>query len=149
MRRLRGFTLIELMIVVAIVGILATIAIPSYNDYITRSKLQEAASTLADLRVKMEQAFMDNRSYLDGGGVCNVVGGNTPTATTYFTYTCAAAAQTYLITAIGIPAKGLSGFNFTIDQANAKTTVITAATPAATAGWTGAACWVQKKGGVC
>jgi type IV pilus assembly protein PilE len=149
MRRLHGFTLVELMIVVAIIGVLAMIAVPSYNDYITRSKLQEAAATLADLRVKLESAYMDNRTYLDAGGACNVPGGNAPARTRYFTYICAPAAQTYLVTAVGDAAQGLSGFNFTIDQANTKATVITGGSPAAASGWTNAACWVQKKGGVC
>ena len=56
----KGFTLIELMIVVAIIGILASIAIPQYSDYVKRGKAAEATSNLATLRIKMEQCFQDN-----------------------------------------------------------------------------------------
>ena len=56
MRCARGFTLIELMITVAVIAVLSAIALPSYTDYVTRSKLAEAYAHLADLRVKMEQS---------------------------------------------------------------------------------------------
>ena len=65
MRRHQGFTLIELMIAVAIVAILSAIAIPSYTEYVQRSRIIEATSTLSSMRVKMEQYFQDNRSYVN------------------------------------------------------------------------------------
>jgi len=49
-----GFTLIELMITVAVVGILAAVAFPSYTNYIRRGKIAEAQSTLSDLRLRAE-----------------------------------------------------------------------------------------------
>lgn len=127
----KGFTLIELMIVVVIVAILASIGIPAYSDYVTRGKLVEGTSALSDGRVKMEQFFQDNRTY--AGGPC-------PAATTNFTYVCGnLTATTYTITATGTG--GLSAFSYTIDQNNTKTS----ATP-----WgNGATCWIMKKGDTC
>jgi len=57
MKKQRGFTIIELMIAVAIIAILAAIALPAYNDYIQRGKLTEAFTGLADFRVRMEQFY--------------------------------------------------------------------------------------------
>ncbi len=59
----KGFTLIELLVVVAIIAILASVAMPLYTDYVIRSKTSEATSTLATMRVQMEQSFQDNRTY--------------------------------------------------------------------------------------
>ena len=70
--RVRGFTLIEVMIVVIIVGILAAIALPSYFQYIQRSKIIEATTGLSNFRTKMEQYFLDNRVYKDDShDACN------------------------------------------------------------------------------
>lgn len=161
MRKENGFTLLELMIVVAIIAILAAIALPSYQDYITRSKFQEATSTLADLRVKMEQYFMDNRRYNVGGtaGTCGIPGGLTPTVpgAKYFTFTCAssnaagAGDQQFVITATGITAQGLQGISFTVDHANSKTTTVGAGTAMADKGYTAATtnCWILKKPAQC
>lgn len=141
MKASKGFTLIELMIVVVVVGILASIALPSYSSYVQRSKITEATTNLSSLRVSMEQWYQDNRTYLNGTacGVAMPSGA----AVKYFTFTCAATAGTYLITATGT--SGMAGFSYTIDQANSR------ATTALPAGWgtPPADCWATNKGGLC
>lgn len=132
-----GFSLIELMIVVAIVGILASIAFPAYNDYVTRSALSEASSGLADIRVRMEQYYQDNRTYVgsDAAGMpCAAATGQN------FDFACAnLGATTYLVTATG-KNRG-AGFGLTVNESNVQ------ATTAAPAGWATGACWVTKKTG--
>jgi len=156
----KGFTLIELMVTVTVIAILAAIALPSYNDYVTRSKFAEATGNLADLRVKMEQYYADNRRYSTNaaGGTCGIPGGNVPTAADarYFTYACASTNpnglgdQQFVLTATGVAAQGLDGIAFTVNHANTKTTVVTASTEMANKGYTGnAGCWVRKKPSGC
>jgi type IV pilus assembly protein PilE len=141
MKKQLGFTLIELMIVVAIIGILASIALPSYKDYLTRGRIPDATSNLAVKRVQMEQFFQDNRTYV-GAPACNT----DTSASKYFDFSCtgtgAPTATTYVLQAVG--KTGMTGFTFTIDQSNAKTT------PATPSGWTYSnACWVVRKSGDC
>ena len=88
MRLARGFTLIELLITVVILGIIASIALPSYTSYLTRSKLVEAHSMLADLRVKQEQRFQDARTY--SAALCAPTGA-AAAQVKYFDFACPAA----------------------------------------------------------
>ncbi len=133
-----GFTLVELMVVVAIIGILSAVALPAYTDYVVRGKIPDATSRLATLQVQMEQYFHDNRSYVGAPG-CS----NDSASSRYFDYSCSSSsASAYALQAVGKDT--MSGFTYTVNQAGTK------ATSAVPTGWaTSANCWISKKGGVC
>ena len=76
----KGFTLIELMIAVAIVGILAGIAYPSYQDSVRKSRRADAKGALLGFANAMERYFTENNSYLGAGAG----GGNTGIRPNYF-----------------------------------------------------------------
>ena len=140
MRFARGFTIIEILIVVGIIAILAAVAFPSYTNYVTRSKISEALSNLSDMRVKMEQYFLDNRTYANAcqpGTVAPLP------ASKFFTYACSnLTGTTYKVTATGIG--DLGAFVYSIDQSNLR------ATEGVPAGWTASAtCWTLRKDGAC
>ena len=62
----KGFTLIELMITIAIISVVAGIAIPAYNGYITTARMTEADTNLAALRLAQEEFFLENNNYFKG-----------------------------------------------------------------------------------
>jgi type IV pilus assembly protein PilE len=139
--RLHGFTLIELMIVVAVVGILAALVYPSYADNVRRGKIAEALGELSTLRVRLEQYYQDNRNYGSTASACGV----SMPSTTSFSFSCnwgsGGTSQTFLATATGTG--GMDGFVYTVDDANAqKTTQFFSAASTAT-------CWLRKKGDTC
>ncbi|MBA5688778.1 type IV pilin protein [Rugamonas apoptosis] len=139
MKRIKnGFTLIEVLVTVVIVGILMAVAMPAYNDYVIRGRLTEAFSALGAAQPAAEQFWSNGRTYV---GFDTVV--NFPAATANFTYALSgASASAYTLTATGIGK--MAGFVYTIDQNG------TRATTASPAGWgTNGTCWVDHKGGSC
>lgn len=144
MRRQQGFTLIEVMVTVAIVAIIAAVALPSYSQYVLRANISEAVAGLSDMRVKMEQYFQDQRTYNGLPAPCQAGTVAPLPVTKNFVFACPAGQLgplTYTVTATGINSMG--GFVYTIDQGGTKTTTVPA-------GWSNMGCgWVLKKDGSC
>jgi prepilin-type N-terminal cleavage/methylation domain-containing protein len=136
-----GFTLIELMVTVTVVGILSVIAVPNYREHVLRSQITEATQALADARASMEQHYLNQRSYV--GGPCT-----TPRTVGAFTLTCSTTptAEVYQVTATG--SQSTSGFTFAIDHHGTRKTL------ALPSGWGnvptgGYTCWIARKGQTC
>lgn len=131
MRIQRGFSLIELMVTVAIVALIAAIAIPSYTSYVRKSKRADAKVMLTSSAQQLERCYTRMNSYNDG---TNDVNGNCPlplganNANTYslaiaFDTTAGApAGQSYTLTAtaLGTQLKDTGCGNFTLTQAGVK-----------------------------
>ena len=120
-RRVRGFSLIELMVVLASVAVLSAIAISSYLSYLTRSKVRTAQSDLVALSLNLENALQRQLAY--------PMMNTTTTAATEagikswhpaqgkdFTYTVKSSATGYLLTAAGISGN-LAQCRLTLDDA--------------------------------
>ncbi len=144
-RETRGFTLIEVLIAMAIVGILTAIALPAYRNYELRGELVAGTNQLSTERTLMEQFYQDNRTYV--GGPCSTAQ-SVGSSGAKFNVSCVATptASAYTITAAGTGA--VAGFTFTIDQdGNQKTTSLPA-------DWGGIpaspyTCWIMAKGAQC
>lgn len=95
-----GFSLIELMVAIAIVGILAAIALPSYQDYIRRSRAADAKAVLAEATQWMERNYTTTQSYVIAAGAFPALLKYSPrdaasSATAYYDISFAATAGTY------------------------------------------------------
>ena len=149
-RAVAGFTLIEVMITVAVIAIIAAVALPSYFDYVTRSRLVEARANLADMRTRMEQYFLDNRAYPNA---CATFASGPPPAgniykpgnAKFFSYECTRQPAGYTITATDTFTASGSRFVYTIDEANVRNTT------SVPSGWhtPTSPCWVTRKSGEC
>ena len=127
-----GMTLIELMIVVAIVALLASIAVPSYRQYVLRANRTEATTALLQLAAAQEKFYLQNNTYAGNaliddappaglGLSATTVGGRYTVAITAAT----AAAFSATATAAGAQAADSTCATFTINQAGARTATST------------------------
>jgi type IV pilus assembly protein PilE len=131
----KGFTLIEVMVVVAIVGILAGIAYPSYTEYVARSNRSEGQRELMRIANLMEQRFLDTRAYTED---MTDLGLNadpyiTDTGGSHYSIDASVNGRTYTLTATA------RGHQATIDSACGTLTV----TDTGLKGSSGTDCWEQ------
>jgi type IV pilus assembly protein PilE len=133
-RRPAGFTLIELMIALVVVAIIAAIAYPSYQDSVRKSRRAEAKAAVNDLAARLEQFFLDNKTYSDDFPTLNA---NDTTEHGYYTLEIDPGgtgdiASSYLITAtaVGVQASDTKCATFTMSSTGAK-----ASTPAGNSCW--------------
>jgi type IV pilus assembly protein PilE len=119
----RGFTLVELMVAVAIVSILLAIAVPSYSAYVKKSRRGEAEATLVDIAQREQQYFLDQRAY--AATVATVGATIPPDLNAFYAFAIApggGAPPTFTVTATPVPGSAQAGDPvLTIDNTGAKT----------------------------
>ena len=130
-RNMNGFTLMEVMIVLAIVAILSSIALPSYKTYTAKQKARSAQSDLVSLSMNMENYLQNTTSYpsttTSTTATQTALSGWTPASAGNFTYTISSVTQpsttsngSYVLTASGI-GSALAGCTISLSSANART----------------------------
>jgi len=145
-RRHPGFTLIEVMMAVAIVGILSAVAFPSYRDHITRGALTDGVNGLATMRAQMERHFQDNRSYATSGSFVTPCASTDASTRTFgnFVVSCSGTPSATAFTLQAVGSARANGFTYTITQSDVR------ATAAAPSGWnTCASGWLTRRGQTC
>ncbi|MBF4454690.1 prepilin-type N-terminal cleavage/methylation domain-containing protein [Acinetobacter sp. SK-43] len=126
-----GFTLLELMVSVAIIAILAAIALPLYSSYITRSQAKSAATDLMSLSVAVENLYLRTLSYTapttnpttTTAQTQTYATGWQPSSNNTFDYTVSVTTSTksYTLTATGKSGTRNAGCTLTLNQANTRT----------------------------
>lgn len=127
----RGFSLIELMIAIVIIGILAAIAIPNFQSYLVRSKRSAAEAFMLDVAGMQERYRLDNRAY--AADLAELGATPPPEVSAHYTVVVAPAAPGYTITATPI------GGQLAADTACGTLTLTSTGTKSASGG--GASCW--------
>ena len=137
-----GFSLVELMIALVIASILGAIVYPSYRDHLMRSAIPEATGGLSLYSARLEEYYLDHRSYADSSGACALSAPDTQR----FSFRCVpgSGGQSYLLTASGVSGD-LAAFSYTLDQSGNEQTI------ALPSGWgtAPANCWIQKRQASC
>jgi len=138
-RRLRGFTLVELMVTVAIATVLMSVAMPAFLGEIRKSRRTEARTSLLDLAGRTERYYNTTNSYLDAGGALTpadlgYTGATWATLTLgngYYTYTVAATATTFTFTATaaGGQTQDTQCATFTVDNTGLQSSADSSANP--------------------
>ena len=106
MRKKQGFTLMEVLIVVAIIGILAAIAIPSYSYHVRKGHRASAQSFMTDIATKQSQYLLDARTYASTVGDLGLT--EPASVTTYYTITISATTPPPAYTITATPKAGTS-----------------------------------------
>ena len=121
-----GFTLVELMIVVAIIAILASIALPSYGNYVKRSRAKSAAADLVALSLNFENYFQRTLNYpaaaastTTTAATKSLMPGWAPSQEQFFSYSATTTTTTYEVKATG--SGSMSGCDLAINNLNART----------------------------
>ena len=123
MKKYNGFTLIELMVVVAIIGVISAIAYPSYNSYMNKSRRADAKVGLQKLADKQERFYLQNNTYTS---VFTSAGLNTSTTSEegYYTFAVDSASVSgfsMTATAVGIQANDIDCATLTLSSTSLKT----------------------------
>ncbi len=137
-----GFSLVELMVALAIAAIIGAVALPSYRDHMMRTRVPEATSGLLLTAMRLEQFYQDRRTYRDG----RVCGAELPQST-FFDFRCEPAidGQSFLLSARGVANGAMDGFTYTLDQqGQARTTALPDAW-----GPVPLDCWITRRGASC
>lgn len=124
--RQAGVTLIELMIVVVIVGILASVAYPGYQEYVRRAKRAEAKALLSDIAARMERYYFDNNAYTNDLTDLGFAAANPPSAEGHYTVGAAVGPSGNIATSYTLTATPVAGVsdpkcgNLTLDSRGTK-----------------------------
>jgi type IV pilus assembly protein PilE len=117
-RSTQGFTLIELMIAVAIVAILTAIALPAYNQYVFRSRIPAGLDALSAFQTRMEQRYQDTGNY-GAGAACGLA----PPTVENFTLDCTLTSSGQAFTAGATGTGPVTGVRYTVTEAGVRRTV--------------------------
>ncbi len=140
-RRAAGFTLVEVLVTVAVVGILASLAYPAYSDYVLRGRVADATQALTAMQARLEQHYQDNRTYVTTTTAASPCAASTKVKS--FSVACPTLeAGRYTIQATG---SGLAaGFVYTLDYRDVKTSKVPTVWDGSTS-----ACWILRRGESC